>query len=192
MTFYSGKIRFANRVNTIVDCKIFPESLFQVSNPSNVHAGIFDVCFDYSLHIIDIIPFHSIVFVIGIYFHKKMSVFRNDIRNSINNYRMNSSRFNHIYSIILISLIFRKNDVKMISCYDKKELFQNCMSGNLKNEFLAIQGRPNDSSFHGRLIFTRNRNYARNPKRCSVYFLENVNWANVRVHCTVHACLSRW
>lgn len=175
MTFYSSKIRFVNRINTIVDCKIFPESLFHVSIPSNVHAGIFDACFDYSLHIIDIIPFHSIVLVTEIYFHKKMSVFRNDIRNQINNYRINSSRFIHIYSIILISLTFRKNVVKMISYYDKKEFFQNCTSGNLKNELLATQGRPNDSSFHGRLIFTRNRNYARNPKRCSVYFLENVN-----------------
>lgn len=137
MTFYSGKIRFANRVNTIVDCKIFPEILFHVSNPSNVHVGIFDACFDYSLHIIDIIPFHSIVLVIEIYLHKKMSVFRNDMRNQINNYRMNSSRFIRIYSIILISLTFRKNDVKMISYYDKKEFFQNCTIGNLKNEFLA-------------------------------------------------------
>lgn len=50
---------------------------------------------------------------------------------------MNSSRFIRIYSIILISLTFRKNDVKMISYYDKKEFFQNCTSGNLKNEFLA-------------------------------------------------------
>lgn len=65
----------------MVDCKIFPEIPFHVSNPSNVHVGIFDARFDYSLHIIDIIPFHSIVLVIEVYFHKKMSVSRNDMRN---------------------------------------------------------------------------------------------------------------